>query len=84
MKRVGSDALTPDEQRRVLGTDAKGLYFPAVLSLSRQTLQVGQQAIPLQTGMSLTAEIYLRNRRFISAITDVFENKGRNRWSAPC
>ena len=78
VKRVGSDALTPDEQRRVLGTNAEGLHFPAVLSLSSQTLQVGQRAIPLQAGMSLTADIHLRNRRFISAITDVFENKRRS------
>jgi len=78
VKRVGSDALTPDEQQRVLGTNAEGLHFPAVLSLSSQTLQVGQRAIPLQAGMSLTADIHLRNRRFISAITDVFENKRRS------
>jgi len=78
VKRVGSDALTPDEQRRVLGTNAEGLHFPAVLSLSTQTLQVGQREIPLQAGMSLTADIHLRNRRFISAITDVFENKRRS------
>ena len=78
VKRVGSDALTPDEQRRVLGTNAEGLHFPAVLSLSSQTLQVGQREIPLQAGMSLTADIHLRNRRFISAITDVFENKRRS------
>ncbi len=77
VKRVGSDALTPDEQRRVLGTDAEGLHFPAVLTLSRQTLQVGQRAIPLQSGMSLTADIRLRNRRFISAITDIFDDKRR-------
>ena len=78
VKRVGSDALTPDEQRRVLGTNAEGLHFPAVLSLSRQTLQVGQRAIPLQAGMSLTADIRLRNRRFISAITDIFDDKRRS------
>jgi len=78
VKRVGSDALTPDEQRRVLGTEAEGLHFPAVLKLSRQSLQVGQRAIPLQAGMSLTADIHLRNRRFISAITDLLENNRRS------
>mgnify|MGYP001268578278 FL=1 len=78
VKRVGSDALTPDEQRRVLGTDAEGLHFPAVLTLSRQTLQVGERSIPLQAGMSLTADIHLRNRRFISAITDLLENNRRS------
>ena len=74
VKQVGSDALTPDEQSRVLGTSAEGLHFPAVLTLSRQTLQVGDRSIPLQAGMSLTADIHLRNRRFISAITDVLES----------
>ena len=78
VKRVGSDALTPDEQRRVLGTDAEGLHFPAVLTLSSQTLRVGERSIPLQAGMSLTADIHLRNRRFISAITDLMENKRRS------
>lgn len=77
VQRVGSDALTPDEQRRVLGTNAEGLYFPAVLKLSQQALTVGQRDIPLQPGMSLTADIHLRNRRFISAITDMLEDKRR-------
>ena len=78
VKRIGSDALTPEEQRNVLGTDAQGLHFPAVLQLSRQTLSVGERSIPLQSGMSLTADIHLRNRRFLSAITDLFENKRRS------
>ena len=28
--------------------------------------------------MSLTADIHLRNRRFLSAVTDLFENKRRS------
>ena len=78
VQRVGSDALTPDEQRRVLGTNAEGLYFPAVLKLSQQALTVGKRDIRLQPGMSLTADIHLRNRRFISAITDMLEDKRRS------
>ena len=76
--QVGSDALTPQEQREVLGIDAQGLHFPAVLSLTNQTLDVGERSIALQAGMSLTANLHLRNRRFISAITDVFDNKRRS------
>ena len=76
--QVGSDALTPQEQREVLGIDAQGLHFPAVLSLSNQTLDVGERSIALQAGMSLTANLHLRNRRFISAITDVFDDKRRS------
>ena len=77
VERVGSDALTPDEQRRELGRDAQGLYFPAVLKLQRQSLQLGRRLVPLQPGMSLTADIHLRDRRFISAITDLLDDKRR-------
>ena len=77
VKRIGSDALTPEEQQRVLGQGAEGLFFPATLQLSHQTLNVGERSIPLQPGMSLTADLHLRNRRFISAITDFFDDKRR-------
>ena len=43
-----------------------------------QTLNVGKRAIGLQAGMSLTANLHLRNRRFIAAITDVFDDKRRS------
>ncbi len=76
--QVGSDALTPQEQQDVLGIDAQGLYFPAILSLSNQTLEVGERSVPLQAGMSLTANLHLRNRRFISAITDVLDDKRKS------
>ena len=62
----------------MLGTNAEGLHFPAVLTLSQQILQVGTREIPLQAGMSLTADIHLRNRRFISAITDMLDDKRRS------
>jgi len=76
--RVGSDALAPEEQARVLGKESSGLYFPAVLQLQHQYLQVGQRRIGLQSGMSLTADIHLRDRRFISVLTSFFENKRRS------
>lgn len=76
--RVGSDALAPDEQVRVLGKESSGLYFPAVLKLKHQYLKVGQRRVSLQSGMSLTADIHLRNRRFISVLTGFFENKRRS------
>ena len=75
--RIGSDALTPEEQARVLGTDAAGLYFPATLQLQRQTLNTGKGSVPLQSGMSLTADIHLRDRRFISVITGLLEDQRR-------
>ena len=78
VKQIGSDALTPTEQQRKLGTDAQGLYFPATLQLTSQTLKVGRRSIVLQPGMSLTADLQIRNRRFISAITDLFDDKRRS------
>ena len=77
MERVGSDALTTAEQRRVLGTEEPGLFFPAVLKLSRQTLQAGQRQVPLQPGMSLVADVHLRNRRFISSIAGGLDDRLR-------
>ena len=73
--KVGSDALPPEQQREVLGTDARGLHFPATLQLDRQSLPAGQRAIPLTAGMSLTADLQLRERRFISLFTAFFDDK---------
>ena len=78
VQRIGSDALTSEEQQRVLGTSADGLYFPAVLKLERQTLKAGQRNVPLQPGMSLTADVFLRERRFISTITGALEKRLRS------
>ena len=61
----------------MLGTEEPGLFFPAVLKLSRQTLQAGQRQVPLQPGMSLVADVHLRNRRFISSIAGGLDNRLR-------
>jgi HlyD family secretion protein len=58
--------------------DAQGLYFPATLKLSTQDLKIGQRRIGLQPGMSLTADLHIRTRRFISAITDLLDDKRRS------
>ena len=76
--RVGSDALTPEKQKEALGTEAAGLHYPAVLQLSRQTLQAGSRTIPLQPGMGLTADIHLRQRRMINVVAGFFEDKLRS------
>ncbi len=78
VQRIGSDALTPQELAQALGSDANGLYFPAVLKLSRQSLPLRDRAASLQAGMSLTADIILRERRFINILTSFFEDKRRN------
>ena len=38
VERIGSDALTPEEQTKVLGTQVEGLHFPVILQLERQTI----------------------------------------------
>jgi HlyD family secretion protein len=73
--KVGSDALPPEQQREVLGTEVQGLYYPATLQLERQSLPAGRRAIPLTAGMSLTADLQLRERRFISLFTAFFDDK---------
>jgi HlyD family secretion protein len=78
VERVGSDALPADEQRQVLGTDSTGLYYPAVMRLERQTIPLNNSEAPLQAGMRLTANIALRERRFINIFTGFFEDQRRN------
>jgi HlyD family secretion protein len=78
VERIGSDALPADEQKQVLGTDSSGLFYPAVMRLERQTIPLGQSEAPLQAGMKLTANITLRERRFINIFTGFFEDQRRN------
>ena len=60
---VGSDALPP--------TQAKPFYsFPAKISLERQSLEVRRLAVPLQSGMAVSANIKVRNRRVITLFLD--------------
>ena len=75
--RIGSDALTPEEMQATLGSDASGLYYPAVLRLKRQSLQAGSRAVPLKAGMSLTADIRLRQRTFAQMMGGMFSDKRR-------
>jgi HlyD family secretion protein len=79
VERIGSDALTPEEQAQVLGTQAEGLHFPVILRLGRQTIPLPDKgSVPLQAGMALTADIKLRERRVISLLTGLFEDQRRN------
>ncbi len=62
---VGSDALPP--------TDIRQFYsFPAKVRLARQTLLVNEREIPLQSGMSLNANMKIRDRTVMSIFTDLF------------
>lgn len=78
VQRIASDALTADEQNRILGKKAEGLYYPAILKLEQQTIALRRQEAPLRAGMSLTADIKLRERRFINIFTGFFEDQRRN------
>ncbi len=75
---IGSDALSPTELVQALGSNVQGLYFPAILKLKRQSLALEHKSIPLQAGMSLTADITLRQRRYINIITGYLENQRLN------
>lgn len=79
VERIGSDALTSEEQLKELGTEASGLHFPAVLQLKQQQFDLGNgKSAPLQAGMSLTADIVIRERRFINILGSFFDNQRRN------
>ncbi|MBE9212784.1 HlyD family efflux transporter periplasmic adaptor subunit [Plectonema cf. radiosum LEGE 06105] len=62
---IGKDALPPDQ-----------IYpyyrFPAKVELDRQTLAANGRQLPLQSGMSVTANIKTRDRSILSIFTDKF------------
>ena len=62
---IGSDALPPDQVNPVY-------RFPAKVKLDKQSISVNGLEIPLKPGMSLTANIKIRERTVISLITDFF------------
>ncbi len=78
VERIGSDALTTEEMAQTLQSEAKGLFYPAVLRLQRQSLQGSTRPIPLKPGMALTADIQLRQRTFMSIFTSFLNDKRRD------
>ena len=60
--RIGNDALPPDQ--------LKPTYrFPAVINLTSQSLKLRDgKMLPLQVGMSLTANIKLRQVTFLQLL----------------
>ncbi len=66
---IGSDALEPDEIYQFY-------RFPAKVQLDQQYLKTANREIPLQSGMSVTANIKVReNRTVLSLITELFNKK---------
>jgi HlyD family secretion protein len=60
---VGSDVLPPSENRRFYS-------FPAKVEFQRQELVIRGKAVPLQSGMSVNANIKVRKRRVINIFLD--------------
>ena len=69
VKSFGSDALPPDEQH-------KTYRFPAMIALNSQQLKLKSgKSLPLQVGMSLTANIKLRKVTWLQLLLGEFKNK---------
>lgn len=66
---IGSDALEPDEIHRYY-------RFPAKIQLDQQYLKTSNREIPLQSGMSVSVNIKVReNRTVLSLLTELFTKK---------
>ena len=62
---IGSDALPPDQSNPTY-------RFPAKVQIENQAIKVNGRDIRLQSGMSLSANIKIRDRTVISLFTDFF------------
>ena len=65
ISQVGADALEPDEK-------ANFYRYPVKISLEKNYLESKDTRIPLMSGMAITANIKLRDKRLISLISDIF------------
>uniref|UniRef100_A0A0C1RB49 Hemolysin D n=1 Tax=Tolypothrix bouteillei VB521301 TaxID=1479485 RepID=A0A0C1RB49_9CYAN len=65
---IGSDALPPDQIRPYYS-------FPVKIRLERQSLAVRNREVPLQSGMSINANIKVRDRTVMSIFTDLFSEQ---------
>jgi HlyD family secretion protein len=62
---IGSDALPPDQIRPYY-------TFPAKVRLNQQSLLINNRKIALQSGMSVSTNIRVRDRTVLSIFTDLF------------
>jgi HlyD family type I secretion membrane fusion protein len=65
---IGSDALPPEQVRPFYS-------FPAKIRLNRQAIAINERNVPLQSGMSISANIRVRDRTVLSIFTDLFTSK---------
>jgi len=69
LRSVGSDALPPDERNQIY-------RFPAIVRLDSQQFKLKSgQILPLQVGMSLTANIKLRKVSYLQLLLGGFKDK---------
>ena len=72
--RIGSDALPPDPQEQ-----REQLSFPVTIHLNQQKLSLKSGAsLPLQVGMSLTANIKLRKVSYLQLLLGEFQDKAES------
>lgn len=62
---IGKDALPPDQINQYY-------RFPAKVRLDRQSLLINGRDVPLQSGMSVSANVRVRERSVMSIFTDLF------------
>lgn len=71
VKRVSSDALSPDASK-----GEQEYRFPGLISLNKQTLRLRDgQRLPLQAGMSLQAHIKLRSVTYLQLLLGGFQDR---------
>ena len=72
--RIGSDALEPDPQEQ-----RQELSFPVTIQLDDQQLKLKTgSSLPLQVGMSLTANIKLRKVSYLQLLLGEFQDKAQS------
>ena len=72
--RIGSDALAPNPQEQ-----RQELSYPVTVKLMQQQLQMKSGAkLPLQVGMSLTANIKLRKVSYLQLLLGEFQDKAES------
>jgi HlyD family secretion protein len=71
VRQLGSDALPPDAAKQ-----QQDYRFPAMIQLANQQLKLKNgQLLPLQVGMSLTANIKLRKVSYLQMLLGGFQDK---------
>ena len=71
VESIGSDALPPDPQQL-----RQEYAYPAIIKLASQQLKLSSgMKLPLQVGMSLTANIKLRSVSYLQLLLNTFQSK---------